>query len=235
MVAARSAPIRSTGAASALCSASCGRRSKSMMLFGGMMIGRTDLPHLFNMTRSTKSALHVAGMVARYGRDRVRHERGTRLTNGNALIAALALSAQDRGIPLWLEAPIVALSTMADRVTSARVMRDGRAVDITVRKGVILACGGFPGDDALKRRLYPHVAAGSRAPLVAAQKQLRRRYPHRRRCRCGLQWRRASSRGLDAGLVRAAGGRQRAAVSPFHRSRQAWLHRGRQARPEICE
>jgi succinate dehydrogenase/fumarate reductase flavoprotein subunit len=135
---------------------------ESMMLFGGMMIGRNDLPHLFNMTRSAKSALHVAGMAARFGRDRVTHHRGTRLTNGNALIAALALSAFERDIPLWLSSPIIALVRDGDRVIGATVMRDGRETTITAKRGVILACGGFPGDDALKKRLYPHVAAGTK-------------------------------------------------------------------------
>ena len=134
----------------------------SMMLFGGMMIGRNDLPHLFNMTRSVKSAWHVAGMAARYGRDRVRHRRGTRLTNGNGLIAALALSAFERKIPLWLSSPLTALIKDGNRITGARVMRNGREIEIVARRGVILACGGFPGDDALKKRLYPHVAAGRR-------------------------------------------------------------------------
>ena len=133
---------------------------ESMLLFGGMMIGRNDLPHLFNMTRSAKSALHVAGMAARYGRDRIRHHRGTRLTNGNALIAALALSAFERNIPLWLQSPITALIREGDRVVGAKVMREGVEVAIIAKRGVILACGGFPGDDALKARLYPHVAAG---------------------------------------------------------------------------
>ena len=61
----------------------------TMMAFGGMMLGRNDLPHVFKMTRSVRSALHVAGMTARYAVDRLNHERGTRLTNGNGLIAAL--------------------------------------------------------------------------------------------------------------------------------------------------
>jgi succinate dehydrogenase/fumarate reductase flavoprotein subunit len=134
---------------------------ESMMLFGGMMIGRNDLPHLFNMTRSASSALHVAGMAARYGRDRIRHHRGTRLTNGNGLIAALALSAKERGIPLWLDAPILDLIRDADRIVGAQVQREGAIVEIRARKGVILACGGFPGNGALKQRLYPHVARGA--------------------------------------------------------------------------
>lgn len=60
---------------------------KTMMAFGGMMVGRSDVPHLFRMTSSWRSAAHVTSLVARYGRDRLSHHRGTRLVNGNGLIA----------------------------------------------------------------------------------------------------------------------------------------------------
>jgi hypothetical protein len=59
----------------------------------GMMIGRNDLPHIFQMSRSLKAAAHVGLMVTRYARDRLTHARGTRLVNGNALIARMAAAA----------------------------------------------------------------------------------------------------------------------------------------------
>jgi hypothetical protein len=49
-----------------------------MMAFGGMMIGRNDLPHIFQMSRSLSAAGHVGSMLARYARDRLTHQRGTR-------------------------------------------------------------------------------------------------------------------------------------------------------------
>jgi len=48
---------------------------KTMMAFGGMMIGRNDLPHIFQISRSLKPAAHVGLIVRRYGRDRLRRER----------------------------------------------------------------------------------------------------------------------------------------------------------------
>lgn len=133
---------------------------RTMMAFGGMMLGRGDLPHVFRMTRSVKSALHVAGMTARYAVDRINHARGTRLANGNALIAALALSAEERGIDLWLDCPVVELLREDGAVSGAIVQRDGRRQEIRTRRGVVLACGGFPADDELKRRYYGHVHDG---------------------------------------------------------------------------
>ena len=133
---------------------------KTMMAFGGMMLGRGDLPHVFRMTRSVRSALHVAAMTARYAVDRLSHSRGTRLANGNALIAALALSAEERGIDLWLSSPVVELVQRDGAVVGAIVRRDGKREEIGARRGVVLACGGFPAADELKRRYYGHVRDG---------------------------------------------------------------------------
>lgn len=133
---------------------------RTMMAFGGMMLGRNDLPHVFKMTRSARSALHVAGMTARYAVDRLNHDRGTRLTNGNGLIAALALSAEERGMELWLDSPVVELLQQGATVTGAVVQHAGKREEIRARRGVVLACGGFPADDELKSRYYGHVRGG---------------------------------------------------------------------------
>ena len=126
---------------------------KTMTAFGGMMVGRNDLPHVFQMTQRPQSALHVAGMVARYARDRVTHSRGTRLVNGNALVARLAESALRLGIPLWLSSPIVELYSEQGHVAGAFIAREDGRVLVHARRGVVLACGGFAGSDGLKRRV----------------------------------------------------------------------------------
>ena len=106
-------------------------------------------------------------MVARHARDRVRHARGTRLVNGNALIAKLAVSAFARGIPLWLSTPVVELQTAPEgRVAGAVVQQDGERVTVVARRGVVLACGGFPADRELKKRVYGHLAAGKNHTLL---------------------------------------------------------------------
>lgn len=133
---------------------------KTMTVLGGMMVGRNDLPHVFQMMRSLNSALSVGRMVARHARDRLSYRRGTRLVNGNALIASLAVNAINRGIPLWLNSPIVELLREGRRVTGAIVEREGQRLQIKTRRGVVLACGGFPANKELKSRMYQHVAAG---------------------------------------------------------------------------
>ena len=139
----------------------------TMMLYGGMSVGRADIPHLLNATRSARSALHVARMLARYGADRLRWPRGTRLTNGNALVAQLAKSLFERGVPLWLRSPLVRLVRAEGRVAGAIVRREGGEVEVRARRGVVLACGGFPRDADMRVEHYRHVAAGkNHVPLA---------------------------------------------------------------------
>jgi succinate dehydrogenase/fumarate reductase flavoprotein subunit len=72
----------------------------------------------------------------------------------------MALTAFTRGIPLRLSSPIVGLRREAQRIVGAVVDKEGRRLAVTTRLGVVLACGGFPGNDELTRRLYAHRRAG---------------------------------------------------------------------------
>jgi len=132
----------------------------TMMLFGGMSVSRDDIPHLLNATRSPASAWHVAKLLGRYVLDRMRHARGTRITNGNALVARLAKSLFECGVPLWLSAPAVRLLVENGAVRGAIVDRAGETVEVRTRRGVVLASGGFPRNPDLRARYYRHVAAG---------------------------------------------------------------------------
>lgn len=130
--------------------------------FMGMMIGTgKELGHFFNVTRSVRSAAVVAGLLARFARDRVRHGRAMRLTNGNALVGRLAKSAFDRGVPIWTEAPVTELVVEGGRVVGAVVQRGGEAVRVRARRGVVLAAGGFPNDLVRRRAMFRHAPTGA--------------------------------------------------------------------------
>ena len=139
-------------------------------ILGGMVVGREDVPAFYSMTRSWKSAAHIARLFARYAWDRLSHPRGTRLSNGNALIAMLARSAFERGVDLRLNTPLVDLLVDGDRVTGARVDTPVGERPIHARRGVVLATGGFPASAALRRRFYPHAHdASSHRTLAPAE------------------------------------------------------------------
>jgi succinate dehydrogenase/fumarate reductase flavoprotein subunit len=127
----------------------------------GMAIAAgADLKHFMNATRKPASAWHASRRFARHGRDMLRHRRGMHLVNGNALVARLLKSASALGVRLWTEAPVRELTTANGAVTGARVDTAEGAVRVIARRGVVLACGGFPHDVARRRALFPHAPTG---------------------------------------------------------------------------
>jgi succinate dehydrogenase/fumarate reductase flavoprotein subunit len=123
---------------------------------GGMMIDLPDMPHILAPTNSVKSFLHVAGMVARVARDRLTYPRGTRLTMGNALAARLLRSVLDAGVELWRNSPMLRLVREEGRITAVEVERNGKPERIDVRRGVVLASGGFSADPEMRSQHIPY-------------------------------------------------------------------------------
>jgi succinate dehydrogenase/fumarate reductase flavoprotein subunit len=120
-----------------------------------------DLKHFLNATRSLTSAMFVASRMLAHSRDVVVHGRGTRLVNGNALAARLLRTALDRKIPLWSSSRAVRLVKENGRVVGAIVEKEGKTIRIEARKGVVFAAGGFPHDEARKRRHFKHLQPGT--------------------------------------------------------------------------
>ena len=136
------------------------RPLETTMIMGGMSIAREDVPHFLRMTRSLRSALYVGRLFLRHLFDRIGHSRGTRIANGNALVARLALTLEELGVPMLLASPMTRLLRREGRVTGAVLERSGRPVEVHARRGVVLACGGFPANEEMKERYYPHLRAG---------------------------------------------------------------------------
>jgi len=84
----------------------------------------------------------------------------TRLALGNALMGRMRLSMAERRIPLWLNTPARKLLVEGDRVTGLWAEKNGTAVTIQARKGIILAAGGFEKNQAMRERYQaPPVSA----------------------------------------------------------------------------
>jgi succinate dehydrogenase/fumarate reductase flavoprotein subunit len=119
--------------------------------FGGMMLDLDDLTHFLSFTRSLRSFRHVLKRFSRYGMDRLRYHRGTRLVGGNALIARLYKTMLDRKIEIRLRASATKLIMDGDAVTGVEVAQDGRTARIRSRRGVVIATGGYPGSLDMRR------------------------------------------------------------------------------------
>lgn len=145
--------------------------------FLGISIGG-DFRHFLRAGRAADSFVYVAKRVLRQAWDVVRHGRGTVRMAGNALAAALFKSALDKGVKLHESHAVVGLLREGSRVTGARVRSAaGEQREIRARRGVVLACGGFPHDAARTAALFPHAPSGrehwSAAPLANSGDGLR--------------------------------------------------------------
>lgn len=118
-----------------------------LISLGGMGIaGGADLAHFLNASRRPRSAWYAARRLWRHGRDRLLHGRGMHLVNGNALVARLLRSALDADVQLLTEHPALQLLEHGGRIQGARLGRGQGSVRVEARRGVVLACGGFPHD-----------------------------------------------------------------------------------------
>ncbi|MBK6491295.1 MAG: FAD-binding protein [Sphingomonadales bacterium] len=96
---------------------------------------------------------HLAKSLARYWFDwpfRFKSRKDRRLTLGNALLGGLRLAANEKNIPVWLEAPLIELVSEKGQVTGALIRRKGKEIRIRARKGVILAAGGFDKNQEMR-------------------------------------------------------------------------------------
>jgi succinate dehydrogenase/fumarate reductase flavoprotein subunit len=132
-----------------------------LTVFGMMLGSGKEIVHFMRATRSLASALHVARRLSRHCIDVLRYGRGMTLTNGNALAGRLAKSAFDLGIPLWLSSPVRELIVEHGAVRGAIVQRGGRTLRVRARRGIVLACGGFPHDVARRKAMFPHAPTGT--------------------------------------------------------------------------
>ena len=130
-------------------------------LFGGtLMVRRPEVTELLGIldgpvrgrARGVRTALRLG---ARWAADRLRHPRGTRLAMGNALVANLFHRLRAHGGRVWFGATATELLTEGGRVAGAVVAHEGRELRIRVRRGAVLAGGGFAASPTWRREHLP--------------------------------------------------------------------------------
>lgn len=128
------------------------------MLFGGMMVARTDIPHFRKVLRSVRSTVRVASLVGRYGLERLRAQRGTTLHLGNALAAQLFRSVLDKKVDLILDTSDVVLLHDGRRISGISLVSNGQRQAFEAGRGVVLATGGFSHSATLRKNYLPTLA-----------------------------------------------------------------------------
>lgn len=86
-------------------------------------------------------------------RRKTRRDRKQKL--GQGLVASLRTALLKQDIPLWLNTAFEDLVEEEGRVTGVRVVCDGQTQTLTARRGVILACGGFESNQAMREKYLP--------------------------------------------------------------------------------
>lgn len=127
-------------------------------VLGGMLLNRIDIGHFMNLTRRPTSALHALRLLARHLRDRLTYHRGTRLVLGQAVAGRLAYSVLKRNIGIRTGVALDQLLYKNGRVTGFAA-DDG--TEFRARVGVVLATGGFPASQTMRREVMAHVREGS--------------------------------------------------------------------------
>ena len=130
------------------------------MFFGFAIGSRVEMMHFMNAGRSAKALGFVFGRLARHFYDKARHGHGQRIVHGRALVARLARTLFDLDTPIWLSSPIDGLIAEDGAVVGATVATPRGPVRVMVRRGVVLACGGYPNDPARRAATFPRPAAG---------------------------------------------------------------------------
>ncbi len=130
--------------------------------FIGMMFNSSnaDLKHFFQATKSLTSFVYVAKRLVNHIKELALYQRAIHVTSGNALAARLAKSALDLGIPILTSTPAKQVLFEGGQVRGVLAGGEGGDREIRARRGVVLACGGFPQDVQRIAKAYPHLQSG---------------------------------------------------------------------------
>jgi succinate dehydrogenase/fumarate reductase flavoprotein subunit len=131
-------------------------------LFLGFAVGSgVEMLQFMKAGRSIKALGFVAKKLMKHFADVLRYGEGQQVVRGRALVARLARTLFDLDVPIWLSSPVDKLTRQDGRVTGAEIARPSGVVRITARKGVVLACGGYPNDPDRRAATFP-APAGNR-------------------------------------------------------------------------
>jgi 3-oxosteroid 1-dehydrogenase len=120
----------------------------------GFVVKTNELRSVQYFNRAPRAFAVASRVFLRTTAARVR--RRTILTNGASLIAQMLkvlIDLSDGDPPVWTNAAMDDLVIEDGRVVGARVVRDGSALNVAAKMGVLLAAGGF-GHNADMRRRY---------------------------------------------------------------------------------
>jgi 3-oxosteroid 1-dehydrogenase len=117
----------------------------------GLVVRTNELRNVQYFNRSPQTFVKAAGIFARS--KKAQAQRKQLLTNGASLITQLVkvLITLQGEPPIWTDTPVEDLVVEDGHVVGVRVLRNGEAMHIEGRRGVLLAAGGFARSAEMRR------------------------------------------------------------------------------------
>jgi len=128
----------------------------SYTVFGYMPQVGPDMATILKANQSPRAFAYTARKLLRTWADTAMYQQPMKRTNGSALMTRMVASALDAGVRVWTRTPVVELTVDADGAVTGALLAGERAGRVQARLGVVLAGGGFTGDEDLRRRYFPH-------------------------------------------------------------------------------
>ncbi len=123
----------------------------------GIWFGPKDLRLFYQVRQSWRGKAVLLKLIWRMFRARLFGDRMAAI--GQSLTARLRLAMKQQDIPLWLSSPMTELITDIDgAVVGAVIEKNGRAVRVQARRGVVLASGGFDHDMQWRLQHLPELS-----------------------------------------------------------------------------
>ncbi len=132
----------------------------SYTVFGYMPQVGPDLTQFLHANQSLKSFSYVARKLLKTWIDIALYKQPKKRTNGSALIVRMIRSALDAGVRVWTGTRVEQLLKNSDGSVAGARIAGKKAGTVLARKGVVLAGGGFSGNDELRRKYFQHDAKG---------------------------------------------------------------------------
>ncbi len=114
----------------------------------GVSITAAEYRWLSLGTRHPRALWTTAKVAGRTAKTKLLHRRT--LSLGQALAAGLRAGLAKAGVPVWFDTPLTGLVIEGEMVTGVSVTKDGQALTINARLGVLIATGGFERNAAMR-------------------------------------------------------------------------------------